>query len=94
MVAGRERSDPARFFQMTTNGTIDRSAAFPLAGGSALRDHGTLALTASGALWCHTAVAEACSVVMRLVRRRTDEPFEPAHYHPRCLAPLSGREAP
>jgi hypothetical protein len=64
-LAGRERSDPSRFFQMTTNGTINRSAAFPTAGGSALRDDGTLALTASGALW---SSAESSSGAEYLVR--------------------------
>lgn len=68
-LAGRERSDPARFFQMTTNGTINRSAAFPTAGGSALVDDGTLALTGSGAMW---SSAHSSSGAEYLVR------FEPA----------------
>ncbi len=64
-LAGRERSDPARFFQMTTNGTIDRSAAFPTVGGSALRDDGTLALTASGALWSSAQSSSGAEFLVR-----------------------------
>jgi hypothetical protein len=49
--AGAERTDPDRFFRMNTNGTIDRSTAFPTPGGSALHDDGTLAVGDAGTLW-------------------------------------------
>jgi len=67
--AGGERSEPDRFFRMNANGTIDRSAAFPAAGGSALRDDGTVALTGTGVIW---SSAESSSGAEYLVR------FQPA----------------
>jgi hypothetical protein len=64
-LAGRERSDPARFFQMTTNGSINRSAAFPTVGGAALVDDGTLARTTSGAMWSSAHLSSGAEYLVR-----------------------------
>jgi streptogramin lyase len=55
--AGGERSEPDRFFKMTADGTIDRSAAFPAPGGTSLHDDGTVAVNLDGTIWtsAHTS---------------------------------------
>lgn len=63
--AGRERTEADRFFRMNGSGSIDRSAAFPTVGGSALSSDGTLAMTSGGAVW---SSAQTSSGVEYLVR--------------------------
>jgi streptogramin lyase len=63
--AGNERTEPDRFFRMAANGTIDRSAAFPTAGGSVLRDDGTLAVTGSGAIWSSAQSSSGAEYLLR-----------------------------
>jgi hypothetical protein len=67
--AGGERTQPDRFFRMNGNGTIDRSAAFAAAGGSALGDDGTLALTVTGQIWSSARTSSGAEYLVR---------FEPA----------------
>src|SRR5579862_7225430 len=63
--AGRERTEPCRFFRMTSDGTIDRSAAFPAVAGSSLVDDGTLALTDSGAMWSSARSSSGAEYLVR-----------------------------
>ncbi len=63
--AGRERSEPDRFFRMNANGTIDRSAAFPTVGGSLLASDGTLAITGSGAIWSSAQSSSGAEYLVR-----------------------------
>jgi streptogramin lyase len=63
--AGAERSEPDRFFRMTANGAIDRSAAFPTAGGSGLRDDGTLAVSGSSAIWSSAQTSSGAEYLVR-----------------------------
>lgn len=63
--AGRERTQPDRFFRMNGNGTIDRSAAFPTEGGAPLSDDGTLALTATGPIWSSARTSSGAEYLVR-----------------------------
>ncbi len=63
--AGAERSGPSRFFRMNGDGTVDRSAAFPTAGGSMLHDDGTLALTGAGTMWSSAETGSGAEYVVR-----------------------------
>jgi streptogramin lyase len=63
--AGAERGGPTRFFRLNGDGTIDRSAAFPTAGGSALHADGTLAVTASGAIWSSAQTSSGAEYLVR-----------------------------
>jgi hypothetical protein len=63
--AGGERSEPDRFFRMSTSGTIDRSAAFPAVGGSTLQGDGTLAIGTGGALWASAHTTSGHDYVIR-----------------------------
>jgi hypothetical protein len=63
--AGRERTQPDRFFRMNGNGTIDRSAAFPTASGSALSDDGTLAVTTTGQIWSSAQTSSGAEYLIR-----------------------------
>ncbi len=63
--AGGERSDPDRFFRMNTDGSIDRSTAFPAPGGSTLHADGTLAVSISGVLWASASTASGHEYLIR-----------------------------
>ena len=65
--AGGERSDPARFFRMNADGTIDRSTAFPAPGGSTLHADGTLAVSIDGALWASATTSSGHDYLIRFV---------------------------
>jgi hypothetical protein len=65
--AGGERSDPDRFFRMDTDGTIDRSAAFPAPGGSTLHADGTLAVSSDGSLWASARTSSGQEYLVRFV---------------------------
>jgi hypothetical protein len=65
--AGGERSEPDRFFRMNADGTIDRSAAFPVGGGSTLHADGTLAVNADGAMWASARTASGHEYLVRFV---------------------------
>jgi hypothetical protein len=65
--AGGERSDPDRFFRMNTDGTIDRSTAFPAPGGSTLHADGTLAVSIDGALWASATTSSGNEYLVRFV---------------------------
>jgi hypothetical protein len=63
--AGVERSGPSRFFRMNGDGSVDRSAAFPTAGGSMLHDDGTLALTGAGTMWSSAETSSGAEYLVR-----------------------------
>jgi hypothetical protein len=63
--AGGERSDPDRFFRMNTDGTIDRSTAFPAPGGSTLHADGTLAVSVGDVLWASASTSSGHEYLIR-----------------------------